>query len=174
MLWIAVGALLACAGGTVGPTSNRSPTDGSTSGAPTDGNTDAPDSGSGAVRADVVEVSVTGSAGNYSFSVALRSDDLGCKQYADWWEVLSADGTLVYRRILTHSHVSEQPFTRSGGPVDVQPDEVVLVRGHMNTGGYDGGVMRGTAASGFVTVDVEDGFAADVESLNPQPSGCLF
>ena len=69
--------------------------------------------------ADVIDVSTSGQPGAYSFSVTVSSPDTGCEQYADWWEVVTEDGQLLYRRVLLHSHVAEQPFTRSGGPVDV-------------------------------------------------------
>jgi hypothetical protein len=52
------------------------------------------------------------------------------------WEVVDVTGeALLYRRILGHSHVSEQPFVRSGGPVSATSD-VVIVRSHGNVGGY--------------------------------------
>ena len=88
--------------------------------------------------------------------------------------MLTEDGTLLYRRILAHSHVDEQPFVRSGGPVDIAPDTVVLVRAHMHPGGYGGQAMKGSAAVGFEMVSVAADFAVDVEVLEPQPSGCAF
>ena len=87
------------------------------------------ESGAGA---DVIGISVSGDPGSYTFSVTVESPDTGCGQYADWWEVVSPEGRLIYRRVLLHSHVDEQPFTRSGGPVDVQPSETVIVQAHMN------------------------------------------
>ena len=71
-------------------------------------------------QAEVLSVNPNGEPGNYSFSVTISSPDEGCSQYADWWEVISLDGELVYRRVLHHSHVAEQPFTRSGGPVPIK------------------------------------------------------
>lgn len=124
--------------------------------------------------ADVIAVTVSGSANGYQFSVEVRSPDEGCEQYADWWEVLAEDGTLLYRRILAHSHVDEQPFVRSGGPVDVGSDTVVWVRAHMHPGGYGGQVLKGSVQDGFAVVSVEIDFAADVESLEPLPTGCAF
>jgi hypothetical protein len=127
-----------------------------------------------AVVADVISVEVTGDLNAYRFSVGIASPDTGCDQYADWWEVLTEEEELVYRRILAHSHVDEQPFVRSGGPVAIGPDTVVLVRAHMHPGGYGGRVMKGTVQAGFEAVDLGSDFAAQVESEPPQPTGCAF
>ncbi|MDX1435755.1 MAG: hypothetical protein R3335_03020 [Anaerolineales bacterium] len=124
--------------------------------------------------ANIISVSVSGDAENYSFSVQISSPDEGCSRYADWWEVISEQGELVYRRILLHSHVNEQPFTRSGGPVNIGPDEIVLVRAHMNTGGYGGLAMRGTPAGGFETVEHDQSAFAGLAQQDPLPSDCDF
>lgn len=130
-------------------------------------------------RADVVDVRFSGSGGSGSFAVTLHSGDTGCEAYADWWEVLRADGSLVTRRILGHSHVNEQPFTRSGSRVSVADDEELIVRAHFaragsRESGYGGQVMRGTIAGGFQATSLPAGFAADLENAAPQPSGCAF
>ena len=124
--------------------------------------------------ADVLSVQVTGEPGGYQFGVEIASPDTGCEQYADWWEVLSEDGQLLYRRILLHSHVDEQPFTRLGGPVEIDESTVVFVRAHMNTTGYGGQVLRGTVRGGFGPVEVEPGFASGLERIPPQPEDCAF
>ena len=124
--------------------------------------------------ADVVAVDVSGSSGSYDFAVTLKSPDAGCSQYANWWEVLSEDGKLIYRRILWHSHVDEQPFTRSGGPVHIGPDTVVYVRAHMKVGGYGGMLMKGTVHKGFQKIEPKPSFAADAERLAPQTNECWF
>ena len=124
--------------------------------------------------ADVVSVAVSGEPGNYTFAVTLSSADTGCKQYADWWEVADlATGDLIYRRVLAHSHVDEQPFTRSGGPVPIESDQSIIIRGHM--GGvesrYGGKVLGGTVDAGFQLV--EDSVAS-LESVEPLPQVCAF
>ena len=124
--------------------------------------------------ADVVAVAVSGTAGAYTFNVTVSSPDTGCDRYADWWEVLSADGSLLYRRTVLHSHVDEQPFARSGGPVPVAADADVIVRAHMSVGGYGGAAMRGQPDGGLVPVTLSEGFATDVESMEPQPPDCAF
>ena len=126
------------------------------------------------VAANVLHVQVSGQPDNYQFQVQISSPDTGCDQYADWWEVLSEDGQLLYRRVLLHSHVGEQPFTRSGGPVPVDENTAVIVRAHMNNGGYGGTTLRGTVSGGFEPVQLESGFAAEVEALPPLPDGCGF
>lgn len=124
--------------------------------------------------ADLVSVTVTGEAGRYTFSATIKSAETGCDQYADWWEVADAQtGKLLYRRILAHSHVDEQPFTRSGGPVTIQPDQAVIVRAHM--GGlqshYGGQVLGGTVEAGFEPV-VDS--LPSLEKVEPLPMGCAF
>ena len=125
-------------------------------------------------EADVMRLSVSGSPGSYSFSVTVRSPDTGCERYADWWEVVSPEAQLIYRRVLLHSHVGEQPFTRSGRPVNVQPDEIVFVRAHMSDTGYGGLALSGNVADGFSVAEVPPGFAADVELQEPLPTACAF
>ena len=61
-------------------------------------------------RADVLAVRVQGQPRAYRFQVTLRSPDVDCTRYANWWEVVRSDGSLVYRRVLMHSHPGEQPF----------------------------------------------------------------
>jgi len=135
--------------------------------------------------ANVVAVSANGAPGSYTFSVSIESSDIDCSQYASWWEVLTEDGALIFRRILEHSHTDDNgttdpnapgnTFTRSGGPIDIGADEVVIVRAHMNTGGYHGAVMWGSVASDFTTAtDIDAQFAAGVEFEEPQPTGCRF
>ena len=133
----------------------------------------APDSNG--VGADVTAVRASGSPGAYTFSVTIQSPDTGCDQYADWWEVLTPEGELVYRRILAHSHVDEQPFTRSGGPVDVQASARVILRAHMSVGGYGGTAFAGSVGSGFsADPSLTAEFAPDLSEASPLPSQCAF
>ncbi len=127
-------------------------------------------------EAAVTEATFTGEPGAYQVAVTVTSPDTGCEQYADWWEVLSADGELLYRRILAHSHVDEQPFTRSGGPVEIAPTDLIFIRVHMNNTGYSSQVLQGTVANGFRTTTLLLGpeHSATVEAQPPQPSGCAF
>jgi hypothetical protein len=125
-------------------------------------------------HADVVSVSMSGEPGANNFSVTISSPDEGCSQYADWWEIVSQDGELMYRRILLHSHVDEQPFTRSGGPVSIEADTIVLVRAHMHPGGYGGLAMKGSLEQGFEQVELSPDFAANLLQTSPLPQGCNF
>jgi len=122
--------------------------------------------------ADVTEVTASGRSGSYQFSVTIKSPDTGCDQYADWWEVISEEGDLIYRRILLHSHVSEQPFRRSGGPVQINSKDMVFIRAHMNNKGYGGTAFRGTPESGFNEFNLSDDFASELEKQAPLPDGC--
>lgn len=143
--------------------------------APSDGTEPTPSGGE--PRADVVNVAASGDAGAYTLGVTLRSDETGCDQYADWWEVLTPEGGLVYRRILDHSHPDEQPFTRTGGPVAVDAATEVVVRGHLHREGhpgYDGALLRGSVGGAFSAWSPPEGWASDLADADPQPEACLF
>lgn len=124
--------------------------------------------------ADIVAVHATGESGAYRFEVRVQSPDTGCGQYADWWEVTSQDGQLLYRRVLSHSHVDEQPFTRSGEPVPVEAGMIVWVRAHMHPSGYGGTAFRGSVRDGFEAADLPPSFAADLAERPPLPPACRF
>ena len=125
-------------------------------------------------RANVRSVNASGEEAAYRFSVEISSPDLGCEQYADWWEVIDEDGNLLYRRILAHSHVSEQPFTRSGGPIAIDADAIVWVRAHMHPHGYGGAAFKGSVNSGFQPAELLQDFASELEKTPPLPDGCAF
>ena len=128
-----------------------------------------------APKASVLSVSSTGSTGNYTFSVEISSPDTGCKQYANWWEVITEDGsTLIYRRILGHSHVNEQPFVRSGRAVSISENEIIIIRDHMNTSGYGTNTFKGSIANGFTAFTVPKDFATELATQKPLPSNCAF
>lgn len=125
--------------------------------------------------ADVQNVSTSGEEGAYVFTVTVSSPDTGCDQHADWWEVLTTQGQLLYRNTLSHSHIIEQPFTRQGGPVPVWSWQTVIVRAHMSNVGYGGAAMRGSVLTGFeLAPDITEDFAPEVETQDPQPEKCHF
>jgi hypothetical protein len=124
--------------------------------------------------ADVMSVEVSGEENAYRFAVEISSPDTGCDQYADWWEVLSEDGTLLYRRILAHSHRDEQPFVRSGGPVNISKSTIVIIRAHMHPDGYGGMALKGTVANGLTPIDISPDFAVTLETEPPLPEDCAF
>ena len=125
-------------------------------------------------QANVISVAVRGRPDAYEFDVGIKSADTGCQRYANWWEVVSEDGKLLYRRVLAHSHVDEQPFTRGGGPVPIAPETVVWVRAHMHPTGYGGQAFRGSVAGGFVAAELPATFAAALAKQPPRPDGCAF
>ncbi len=126
------------------------------------------------IRANVIAVKTTDVSGKYRFAVTLKSDETGCEQYTDWWEVLSKNGELLYRRILVHSHPDTQPFTRSGGNVEIRSDDIVYVRAHMNKLGYIGDVFIGSADTGFKKAVKIPSFSKVLDKQSPLPNGCAF
>ncbi len=73
------------------------------------------------------------------FNVSVRHADEGWGHYADRWDVLAPDGTLLGTRVLLHPHETEQPFTRSLDGVPVPPGlDRVRLRAHDKVHGYGG------------------------------------
>jgi hypothetical protein len=97
-------------------------------------------------EADVVDARVTRqSDGTYSFEVSVRHDDTGWDHYADAWQVVGPDGTVLATRVLLHPHETEQPFTRSlVGAAIPEGIRAVTLRAHDKVHGYGG-----------ITVEVE-------------------
>ena len=91
-------------------------------------------------EADVVGVEVTREGTRvYRFDVTIAHSDTGWKHYADRWEVLAPDGSVLGTRVLFHPHVDEQPFTRSLSGVKI-PEEItsVRIRAHDSVHGHGG------------------------------------
>jgi len=100
-----------------------------------------------AANADVVFVkAVQDSEDSWTFHVTVEHPDTGWEDYADGWDVLLPDGTVLlpdpedpFTRLLLHPHENEQPFTRSQSgiliPVDVNQ---VRVRAHDIVDGFGG------------------------------------
>ena len=124
--------------------------------------------------ARILEVEATGEANSYTFAVTIESPDRGCDRYADWWEVITPEGELLYRRVLQHSHVDEQPFTRTGGTVEIAPTQPVIVRVHMSDSGYSPIAKRGSVKDGFTEVTLPADFARSLADSEPLPSNCAF
>ena len=91
-------------------------------------------------EADVVAATYAKAGdGTYRFDVTLRHADAGWEHYADKWQVLAPDGTVLGERVLAHPHDTEQPFTRSQSGI-VIPDGIasVTIRGHDKVHGWGG------------------------------------
>jgi hypothetical protein len=91
-------------------------------------------------EADVIKVVIKPTDDNtYRFDVTLRHKDEGWNHYADKWDVVAPDGTVLGTRVLYHPHVDEQPFTRSLTGVKIPPGiERVTVRAHDSVHKYGG------------------------------------
>ncbi|MEQ9814999.1 MAG: hypothetical protein RLO50_19640 [Azospirillaceae bacterium] len=95
-------------------------------------------------EADVIAAeALPQSNGLWRFDVTVSHADTGWDHYADAWEVLAPDGTVLGVRELLHPHVDEQPFTRSLSGVEV-PDGVdtVTIRAHDSVHGYGGATFQ--------------------------------
>ena len=89
--------------------------------------------------ADVLRVdAVQESDDRWRFDVTVQHADRDPDHWADWWRVRTPDGRELGRRVLLHSHVDEQPFTRD--EVVRVPKEVpiVVVEAHDKLHGLGG------------------------------------
>ena len=100
-----------------------------------------------AADADVEFVrAVLSSENTWTFHVTVAHPDTGWDDYADGWDVVLPDGSVVkpdtevpFTRLLAHPHETEQPFTRAQRNI-VIPDSVasVTVRAHDIVDGFGG------------------------------------
>ena len=97
--------------------------------------------------ADVLFVKATlSSNGSWRFDVTVAHPDTGWGDYADGWDVVLSDGTVLknnaddpFTRLLLHPHETEQPFTRSQSGLQIPVGETsVLVRAHDLVDGWGG------------------------------------
>ncbi len=94
-------------------------------------------------EADIVAVGSFQEGGVWRFEVTVSHADTGWQHYANSFEVLAPDGTVLGTRILTHPHVNEQPFTRSLGGVVIPVEfSFIMVRGHDLVHGFGGKEIR--------------------------------
>jgi hypothetical protein len=91
-------------------------------------------------EADVVAATLTPVGdGTWRVEVTVEHADEGWDHYADAWEVVAPDGTVLGTRTLLHPHVEEQPFTRALTGVAI-PDGIteVTVRARDSVHGHGG------------------------------------
>ena len=91
----------------------------------------------------MVNAKITKHGATYRVDATIRSNDTGWDYYADRFDVLSPDGTILGTRILHHPHENEQPFTRSLNGLTI-PEGVtrVTVRASMKPDGASGEVVE--------------------------------
>ncbi|WP_037544992.1 hypothetical protein [Stappia stellulata] len=94
-------------------------------------------------EADVVAVDARQAGdGTWRFDVTLAHADAGWDHYADLWEVVAPDGTVLGKRVLAHPHVDEQPFTRSLSGVEIPEGiDTVDIRARDSVHGFGGRTM---------------------------------
>ncbi len=80
----------------------------------------------------VLDATVTANSnGTYAVSATVYHKDEGWTHYADKFDIISTDGTVIATRVLYHPHVGEQPFTRSIGNVQVPVGlSEIVIRAH--------------------------------------------
>ncbi|MEQ9328171.1 MAG: hypothetical protein RJQ21_12855 [Rhodospirillales bacterium] len=90
-------------------------------------------------EADVLDVRAERSGDSWRFTVTVAHEDAGWNHYADRWDILAPDGTVLGSRVLLHPHDSEQPFTRSLGGVAIPAGiDRVTIRAHDKIHGLGG------------------------------------
>ncbi|MFC2029712.1 hypothetical protein ACFLWA_03180 [Chloroflexota bacterium] len=98
-------------------------------------------------NADVLHVRAVESAGGmWTFHVTVEHPDSGWEDYADGWDVVTPDGTVLkpdsdspFTRLLLHPHETEQPFTRSQSGIAIPAGVTqVIVRAHDLVDGFGG------------------------------------
>jgi hypothetical protein len=109
----------------------------------------------------------SGQGSVWIFHVTVEHPDTGWEDYADGWDVLTPDGTVLkpdpdspFTRLLLHPHENEQPFTRSQSGITIPPGVTqVRVRAHDLVDGYGGREI-------VVDLSIPAGEGFEVETLS--------
>ena len=89
--------------------------------------------------ADVISASAVCASSVCTFTVTVRHADEGWQHYANAWEVVAPDGSVLATRVLEHPHVDEQPFTRELRGVKVPAGvKSVRIRARDSVHGFGG------------------------------------
>ncbi|MCI4665571.1 MAG: hypothetical protein MRY74_12695 [Neomegalonema sp.] len=73
----------------------------------------------------------------WTFEVTIAHADTGWDHYANAFEILAVDGSVLGLRTLYHPHEDEQPFTRSLTKVKIPAGtQKVIIRAHDTVHGY--------------------------------------
>jgi len=100
-----------------------------------------------AADADVLDVKAAQTGPDtWTFTVTVFHPDNGWEDYADGWDVVLPDGTVIkpdpdspFTRLLLHPHDNEQPFTRSQSGIVIPANMTqVTVRAHDLVDGFGG------------------------------------
>ncbi len=93
-------------------------------------------------KPEIVEVTAEVQANSlYAFSVTLKHPDTGWSHYADRWDIVTEDGTVLASRTLYHPHGNNEPFTRSLANVSVPiGTNTVIIQANCNV---DGATIQG-------------------------------
>jgi len=102
---------------------------------------------------------------SHSIYATVKSSDKDCNHYVNWWEAVSEDGKLLFRRVLGHPHSREQPFNRGGSTKSINDGTIFYVRAHMHTFGYSNKGMKGAVKTGFEPIEIPDGFCCELGEL---------
>lgn len=122
----------------------------------------------------------------YEFSVTIQSPDEGCSRYANWWEVITEGGDLLYRKVLNEPHDFEYQFTTNATVEVSNSNQVVIVRAHFSDDvsaylrrnneneRYTTQAMKGSVSrpSSFRQTRLPSQFAIRVERQGEQPQKC--
>jgi len=72
--------------------------------------------------------------GSYVVIATIRQNDEGWEHYADRYEVVAPDGTILATRKLAHPHIDEQPLTRALTGIKIPRGVIeITVRAHDKT-----------------------------------------
>lgn len=95
-------------------------------------------------EADVLQATARAAGdGRWTVSATIKHADAGWDHYADAFQVVAPDGTVLGTRVLYHPHVQEQPFTRSLTRVEIPENlDYVMVRAGDKVHGYGGQEFR--------------------------------